>query len=719
MNALETLQAWQAAQGCGEVRSEQGLPSEVREGTTICRYSWQAGEVTEIHEADGTRWQYAYGEDGRLLRVQRNNQSATEYNYDAKGWLSQVKRGEVIFKHEHDVQGRLLRTLRGNASPYSYQWQDERVSRARSDHESSDFEYDEQGRLIGLRQKVDDIGLSLRFHFDDNGRLKQLQFVEWAQHIDFTWDPRGRPISLAWNDRQLARFGYDDEQRLAWWETANGLREETLHDKASGQPLKKTLQHRGNEIWTCQLERDNALRLSQEGARHYRYDAQGRLSEASDGEHHWRYQYDLMDQPVLAEDVIIQRDRAGRIRHVQQGTSERIFRHNDGDEMLETLRDGERVARCVYDHKGRLISKQTATDYERYLYGADDALLAIADGQGRAQTIFLHQPCGLVAMVDFRHCATGEVIYLHSDVHGNLIFTSNQNSDIDGPFSCDPYGVPLRLPRHAPYLYRGRVWHAELGLYRLGCRWYDPALRQFLSADSYTGAPDDERLVNPFINAREQRRARVQILCDWLRHPRWRNGFVYCANDPVNRFDANGHWSFGGVLLSLLGVIWTLPNTIFGLAVEITCLIGEVIRWLVYAVSWGNASWQTPGFDVAASGRLNAFALVFKGGWLGSFESLLGITFGNVFFVNGEYENHPAFQALPDPVAPPTYGGSVTIPKSQALYEHELRHVNQYGWWGPFFHLGLPIWGAYVWDIILNGYQNASMEKDARDHGGF
>ena len=33
--------------------------------------------------------------------------------------------------------------------------------------------------------------------------------------------------------------------------------------------------------------------------------------------------------------------------------------------------------------------------------------------------------------------------------------------------------------------------------------------------------------------------------------------------------------------------------------------------------------------------------------------------------------------------------------------------------------LGLPLFGVYEWDVILHGYQNASLEKDARDHGGF
>jgi hypothetical protein len=45
--------------------------------------------------------------------------------------------------------------------------------------------------------------------------------------------------------------------------------------------------------------------------------------------------------------------------------------------------------------------------------------------------------------------------------------------------------------------------------------------------------------------------------------------------------------------------------------------------------------------------------------------------------------------------------------------------VNQYAWFGPFFHLGLPVFGVYLWDVIFNGYTDAWLERDARAHGGF
>ena len=49
-----------------------------------------------------------------------------------------------------------------------------------------------------------------------------------------------------------------------------------------------------------------------------------------------------------------------------------------------------------------------------------------------------------------------------------------------------------------------------------------------------------------------------------------------------------------------------------------------------------------------------------------------------------------------------------------AFFSHKLLR-----WFGPFFHLGLPLFGVYEWDVILSGYQDASLEKDAREHGGF
>jgi hypothetical protein len=60
----------------------------------------------------------------------------------------------------------------------------------------------------------------------------------------------------------------------------------------------------------------------------------------------------------------------------------------------------------------------------------------------------------------------------------------------------------------------------------------------------------------------------------------------------------------------------------------------------------------------------------------------------------------------------------VAIPRHDTLYEHELFHTKQQGQFGPFFHLGLPLFGVYEWDLLLNGRTGSVLEKDARDHSG-
>jgi hypothetical protein len=215
--------------------------------------------------------------------------------------------------------------------------------------------------------------------------------------------------------------------------------------------------------------------------------------------------------------------------------------------------------------------------------------------------------------------------------------------------------------------------------------------------------------------AQAQVQLRQLCLADWLKSPRARDRRAYCANDPINRVDPTGHWSFGGVLLLLLGLIWSLPNTMLALIIEITCILIEPIRLLVSAIR-GDARW-TVGFDAAASSRLSTFAIVFRGGWFGSFDGMLGFTFGNFFFLNQDWETKQLIAQGGD-VDPPAYNGTVTLTRKEALYEHMLRHANQCSWFGPFFHLGLPLFGFYWWDRWLGGGANSILERDARNYGG-
>jgi RHS repeat-associated protein len=744
--AVERLEAFLAQQREQRtVEERDGLLREVSEqggGKFLYAYD-EAGDLAQIVEADGSIVSFSYDERRRLVQTRDEKIGTTTYRYDdASDHLVEIATGGVRQRFEHDEMGRLLCVRRGDAGAtlYSYdEWG--RVTRARTAVCSTEHEYDMDGRVTLIRQTLDGLCLTLRLSYDRAGCLSSVELPGSRDSINYEWDRRGRPAAINLGPRNFARFEYEDEERAMQTHFANGVVECSLSDRVDGRLLRQEVR-RGETLLAQRInEYETGRQLRQDGVRRYEYDALGRLARAvnmATGEH-WAYDYDACDNLVAMNEksltcdgrgcvVLIETvdrkvcelsyDERGRLRSKGAAGREEVFRYDDAGQLIEVLRNGNAIARFTYDHKGRLVAMRADDATERYLYGPGDELFAVTDAAGQPQRIFVRTPFGCVGEVRGA-LATGETFFMHSDERGLCYLVTDARGEVVALPHVDPFGAPLSAEAsQAPVAFCGRKWFAEVNLYYFGARWYDPALGRFLTPDTFTARPDDERIVNALNKATEQARLREHLLPNWLKRPRLRHAYAYCGNDPVNCVDPNGHWSIGYVLLSILGAIWTLPNTVFGLLIEVTCLVGEVVRWLVYAFTAGNVSWKTPGFDVASSGRLNAYALVFEGGWLGSFENLLGITFGNVFFVYKDWRTHPAILALDDEVAPPVYNGEVKIPREQALYEHELRHTNQYQWLGPFFHLGLPLWGAYEWEVILHGYGDAWMEADAREHGG-
>jgi hypothetical protein len=56
----------------------------------------------------------------------------------------------------------------------------------------------------------------------------------------------------------------------------------------------------------------------------------------------------------------------------------------------------------------------------------------------------------------------------------------------------------------------------------------------------------------------------------------------------------------------------------------------------------------------------------------------------------------------------------VAIPRNEALYEHALRHTNQYGWFGPIYLF------VHLIDWMISGFTYCDMwlERDARRFAG-
>jgi YD repeat-containing protein len=718
VTALDRIEGWLAAEQsrCRPLHDGDHLVG-VAGAAGECRYRWDArGDLIGIDEPDGRSVRYLYDAQRRLAAVHRSDGRVDRYRYDPDDRLVAIERDGCEQRFRYDAAGRLMEIGRGGAGAAVYRYDDAgQVIEERTAIVTSRRRFDPAGRVAALAQVIDGIEIALGLTYDDAGRLAALTLSGCDAAVGYRWDGRGRPAAVTLGDQTIAQFDYVDARRETVVTCGNGTVETSRADPIDARPLMRSWRRRATPLLARECTYDGEGRLVADGLATFGYDDEGRLARVTGDSLPaplcYHYDGDGPRRPAAAQ---LRRDAASRLINKQTANVAFDYLYDDADQLTEVRRDGCTVATFTYDAKGRLAMLHRPGGSERYLYGPADELVAVTDAAGVPLRLYLRTPIACLAVVHFG-AAQPKITWLHHDERGTVKLVSAADGSV-ARVDLDPFGLPLAASGTAA-MFRDREWMPDIGLYRFGARWYDPEAGEFLTADTHTAAPDDIRIVHPLRRGRDQALARDALLGDWLKRPVLRHPFVFCGNDPVNSIDPNGHWSFGGVLLAVLGALWTLPNTVFGLLVEITCLIGEVLRWLVYAVTGGHVSWATLGFDVAASGRLNAFALVFSGGWLGSFASLRGITFGNVFFVYKDWRSLPEF-AGGGSVSPPAHGGREIFPVSEALYEHELRHTNQYGWFGPFFHLGLPLFGVYEWDVILHGYQDALLERDARDHGG-
>ena len=708
------------------------------------------GDLVGIVEANGRRTAFEYDESRRLTRVVHPDGGSTDYEYEDGRLLGIDDRG-VARRFEYDAEGRISRIGHGGAGASVYRYDDlGRLVEARTSVVSTTQRYHPDGRTAAIRQSYGGAAIELRMEYDEAGRLADLWLPGCRTPVRYEWDELGRLRAVALGDEPLARFEPPDESGRSLLRFRNGVVEERSVDPVDRRPVLRRIMKHSETLLEVRSSYDPPGRMVEDGCRAYEYDELDRLVgvlETGTGRR-WRYRYDEQDNRIESDEpgggyayhhdadnrltnveaadggtLRISYDAFGRPARKSGPTGRWAYRYDDAGQLLEARHRGEKVARFTYDHKGRLAAAESAVRSERYLYGPDDQLVAVTDRRGAPLRLYVWTPQGLLLAEILGNIDGGAIMFHHQDRQGTCRLLTDESGEVASRWEYDPFGTPSGPELPVPPMFGGRLWYPEVGMYHFGARWYDPRLGRFLTPDTFTGRPDDERLVHPCRPADAQGTARSQILGDWLKQPRVRNRYAFCGNDPVGRVDPSGHWSFGWTLLYALGAIWTLPNTLFALFLEITCLVGEVLRWLVWLFTLGHVSWQTPGFDVAGSGRLNAFALVFSGGWFPSVlktQGTMAITFGNAFFVDKHWKQDQFFQQSGD-VYPPVYNNSVAIPREQALYEHELRHTNQYAWFGPFFLVGLPVFGIYVWDWILSDFDYDKMwvERNAREHAGF
>jgi YD repeat-containing protein len=699
---------------------------------------------------------YSYDEQGRL-RESRQASKSKRFHFDHHGDKHGKIRGQKISGLVHKVE-------RGNAGAAVFSHDAEgRGIVARTPMVGLVFDRDVNGVITRVSQTVRGVDVEASFERtvatqDQEGVLSTITISGLPFPVRYEWDELARPSRVLLGNKELVNYRYPSDTACVL-NFANGWRE-TSHRQAEGYLPERWELNRAEDISEDPLielsyQRDNDHRIITDGVWHYEYDDRGRLQSAravdvqqntldgadngSDESNNQYYSYRYNKQGNLSEigtaegvesfrygqnGSLEQRqypnqtmeswhsDEFGRITAIGNCTRHgRNFHYDDADQ-LTTVRycDGNAVS-LLSDAYDRTTLIESSKRQERLLYGPDNQLLAVYTPDGALLRAYVYGPNGR-ALAEIKLQEGQWLVYpLHLDPLGNCRVVTDAQGDIQAQISYSPFGLPSWKGEGFTPIYQNRFWCSELCMFDFMARWYDPGAICFLTPDSHTGAPDDERLLHGSAKRLARATMRAGLLGEWLHKPVVRMRYAFCWYDPLNHHDPDGHWPAGAVLLNILGFIWTLPNTLLGLFFEITCIVGEILRWILWLFSGGHNLWEPLGIDAAASSRVHAWAIVFRGGWLGSFPGLMGLTFGNVFFVNGKWEENPELGG-PGDVFPEDYHGEVGIPRREAFYEHMLAHTWQSYAWGPLFYF-LPPPGVYLWSIIFSGKCDSFMEKDA------
>ena len=189
--------------------------------------------------------------------------------------------------------------------------------------------------------------------------------------------------------------------------------------------------------------------------------------------------------------------------------------------------DGIRTKKTYWDEN----ANQTVHDY---VLDGSKIVKETVTGSSSYTMYYYYDAAGSIAGFEYN----GSPYYYQKNLQGDIIRICNLGGDTIVQYTYDAWGNILSitgsqastLGQINPFRYRGYYYDTETGLYYLQTRYYDPQVGRFLNADEFDFLGVDGSILSY-------------------------NLFVYCLNNPLNRFDESGNWSWSNLFKVVVGVV--------------------------------------------------------------------------------------------------------------------------------------------------------------------
>ena len=501
------------------------------------------GRKQTLTDANNSTTQYIYDDFDRLKEIVYPDGSYEAFTYDSADNIAQKRtRGGEFIDYGYDSLNRLIaKTLPGPTSIA--------------------FSYDLTGRLVDAT----DPGGTINYEYDSAGRLVRVTYPD-ARSVEYEYDDAGNRNKLTYPDGCSITYNYDELDRLTEVLEGGTTLLAQYHYDSLSRRVGLVNDNGASTDYSYEIDNDllslqhqfsgSAVNLS------YEYDdVHNRTGFTSDDER-FLYSPEAPSQTSYVSNNLNQYTSVGGVSYTYDGNGNLASDGTntyayDAENRLISATTPEHSATYTYDPFGRRTAKTVDGATTAYLYDGDQVIVEY-DGAGQMQRRYVYGP-----RIDEPVCmiTPGDVYYYHFDGLGSVIALSNDTGNIVETYAYNPYGeVDQPSSVGNPYLYTGREYDSETGLYYYRARYYDAELGRFLQTDP-------------------------------VGYQNQTNLYVYCLNNPLKYRDYDGR-----VALLALGAIAFGVGALVGFGAYGASVLLQGGEW-----SWGQALGAGLGGGITAT----------------------------------------------------------------------------------------------------------------------
>ncbi len=513
--------------------------------------------LTQLTDALNGLTRFSYDSNGNLSTVTDARGSTTTHTYDTMDRLA--TRTDSLGQTEsyaYDGDGNLtgFTDRKGQTATFSYDALNRRTGANYADGTSTTFVYNAVGRLI---EASDSVGGTILNDYDKLNRLTTQTTALGT--VSYQYDALGRRTQMQVSGQVPVAYTYDAASRLRTITQAQ-LSPVTIDYDSLGWRTRLTLP---NQMST-EYQYDGASRITELVYRNatgalgnltYQYDVAGnRTSMAGSfartllSDPVASATYDAANRQLTFGGQTLSYDANGNL--ASDGTN--TYTWNARNRLVGLSGPGT-TASFTYDALGRRVEKEINGELTEYLYDGADIIEEFTD---QSSATYLRS-----FNIDEPLVQNESEFYL-ADALGSILGLTDPTGMLPTSYTYDPFGqtTATGLASANPFQYTGRE-NDGTGLYYYRARYYSPTLARFLSEDPMysplfkgSGCGDYAPHVSRYIEMDRDLGPAMMLaslgvgslsaVTALAVNPQLLHLYAYANNNPINRIDPLGLWSF-------------------------------------------------------------------------------------------------------------------------------------------------------------------------------